>query len=98
MENRYKNLREVTPAEMKYCIGAFCPAIYEGVRELIPKEMGCCVGAFCPSAYEATREGNKVYLIVGRQISPSDVSLEKKVGEGEVLIEVPRALIDNRRK
>ena len=92
---KYK-ITEVTPESM-YCILGVCPAIYEGVRETTPEKMNCVLGA-CPSTYEATREGNEVYLIVGRQISPSDAGLEKKVGDGEVLIEVPRALIDSKEK
>jgi len=93
MENKYQNLREVTPHSLR-CVLASCPAIYEGVREITPEEMMCLVGA-CPSAYEATREGREVYLVVGKQINPSDAGLVKKVGEGEALVEVPRALIDD---
>ena len=90
------NINEVTPESMHCVVGA-CPSTYEGVRETTPEEMNCIIGG-CPSTYEATQKGNKVYLIVGRQINPSDVGLEKKVGEGEVLIEIPRALIDNKGK
>jgi hypothetical protein len=96
MENKYTNLREVTPREMACVVGA-CPSIYEGIKELTPKEMLCCIGA-CPSTYEATREGKEVYLVVGKKINPSDAGLEKKVGEGEALVEIPRALIDNKGK
>ena len=89
-------ITEVTPESM-HCIVGACPSIYEGVRETTPEKMNCVLGA-CPSTYEAIREGNEVYLIVGRQINPSGVGLEKKVGDGEVLIEVPKALIDNKGK
>ncbi len=95
---KYK-INEITPKSMACVIGS-CPSIYEGLRELTPQEMACIVGT-CPSPYEAMREGKEVYLIVGTVVNPSESGLEgleKKVGEGEALIEVPRALIDNRRK
>jgi hypothetical protein len=91
----YEGLSEITPQEMTCFIGA-CPAIYEGLREITPQEMTCVFGA-CPSVHEARREA-EVYLIVGRVIEPVDAGLERRVGKGEVLIEVPRALIDNKGK
>lgn len=92
---KYK-INDVTPEEMNCLIGA-CPAIYEGLRETTPENMGCILSS-CPSVYEATGEGNEVYLIVGKSVAPAEAGLEKRVGVGEALIEVPRALIDNRRK
>lgn len=89
-------IKDITPKSMACGIGA-CPAIYEGLREINPQEMACGIGA-CPSTYEAKREGKNVYLIVGKVINPSEVGLEgleKKIGEGETLIEIPRELIDN---
>ena len=59
--------------------------------------MDCLLGG-CPSTYEATRKGIEVYLIVGKVVNPSEVGLEKKVGEGEALIEFPRKLIDERER
>ncbi|MEA3329307.1 MAG: hypothetical protein U9Q06_01030 [Nanoarchaeota archaeon] len=70
---------------------------YTNLREVTPQEMMCLIGS-CPSAYETTREGKEVYLIIGKQINPLDVGLEKKVGDGEALVEIPRALIDDREK
>ena len=103
MKNRYQNsekrsyaIRNVTPESMM-CIIASCPSIYEGIRELTPIGMSCII-ASCPSSYEAERDGEKVYLIIGRVINPSDAGLEGKVGNGEALIEVPRALIDDKRE
>lgn len=90
------NLNDITP-ERGLCDIAACPSIYEGLKELTPQEMACIV-ASCPSTYEAWREGKEVYLIVGRVVNPTEAGLEKKVGEGEALIEVPRALIDDRKK
>ena len=88
MENK-NNLREVTPRYMRCIIGA-CPSIYE---EVTPKNMQCVLTA-CPQIHK----GNDSYLIVGEQVNPSDVGLEGKVGEGEVLIKVPKTLIDRKEK
>lgn len=70
------------------------------INDVTPKSMNCIVGS-CPSTYEAMQGGKEVYLIVGKVINPSQAGLEGlegKIGEGEALIEVPRALIDNRGK
>ncbi len=83
------NLRELTPQYMM-CAAAACPAIYEGVT---PKNIQCATVA-CPQIHK----GNDGYLIIGEQVNPSDVGLEGKVGKGEVLIRVPKALIDKKEK
>lgn len=79
-------LREITPKSMR-CAGAYCPSIYE----ITPKEMKCLVGA-CSRIYKD--KGN--YLIICKKVDPKKVGLEKKVGEGEILIEVPKKLIDEK--
>jgi len=38
------------------------------------------------------------YLIVGERVDPSEVGLEKKVGEGEVLIKIKKEIIDDRKQ
>jgi len=88
MENK-NNLREVTPQYMRCCSGS-CPSIYE---EVTPKNMQCAAAA-CPQIHK----GNDSYLIVGEQVNPFDVGLEGKVGKGEILIRVPKALIDKKEK
>ena len=85
MENK-NNLREVTPKAYQ-CNWGTCPAIYE----VTPKNMRCTITA-CPQMH---KEGDS-YLIVGEQVNPSDVGLEGKVGPGEVLIRVPKPLIDEK--
>ena len=93
---KYK-IKNVTPSEFT-CLFGGCPAIYECLREVTPQEMDCIVGG-CPSTYEAMKEGEQVYLIIGKVVNPSEAGLEgleKKVGEGEALIEVPKALIDKK--
>jgi hypothetical protein len=70
------------------CLVGPCPGIYEARRE--GKRDDCIAGVGCP---DIQPRGN-VYLIIGKQVDPKDAGLEKKVGAGEVLIEVPRRLID----
>jgi len=91
METKYK-VREITPKE-DMCLAYACPAIYE-VEELTPKDSKCLTCA-CPSIYEGAE---KKYLIIGKKANPSDFGLEKKVGEGEILISVPKEIIDNMEK
>ena len=79
--------KELTPKEMQCIIGG-CPAIYDA-KELTPKEMKCTV-VTCPGIYGS--KGN--YLIIGTKVNPADFGLEKKVGENEVLVQVPKKLID----
>ncbi len=93
---KYK-IKEITPKEL-LCLVGTCNQIYGGIREITTEKILACGIAACPSSYEATKEGEKVYLIVGKTVNPNDAGLEKRVGEGETLIEVPRELIDNRRK
>ncbi len=90
------------------CSAVFgCPGVYQLNRE------ECGVGA-CPGVYRSTSEGKcgpiggcpsvfdgieKDYLIIGSLIeNPSQFGLEKKVGKGEVLIKIPKSIIDNMRK
>jgi len=56
-----------------------------------------CIGRACPQIYEGMHKGNESYLIVGEQVNPSDVGLEGKIGEGEILIRVPKNLIDSKK-
>jgi len=98
------NIKEITPKNMR-CAAAMCPSIYE----ITPEDMRCAALA-CPSIYEITPEDMRCgiaacsgiyeekgnYLIIGTKVSPKDFGLEKKVGEGEILIEVPKKLIDEK--
>ncbi|MEA3414229.1 MAG: hypothetical protein U9Q99_01760 [Nanoarchaeota archaeon] len=95
-------LENKTPKE-NHCIAAACPAIYEFTLEVTPPK-NHCIAAACPTIYKSKRkiEGEDVYLIIGKKIdNPSKEGLgelEKKIGEDEILIEVPRGLIDNLNK
>lgn len=80
---KYKT-KELTPENMICGLGA-CPAIYE----VTPEDAKCICGS-CPSIYGT--EGS--YLIVGEGVEPKEFGLAGKVGKGEVLIRVPKGLID----
>lgn len=62
------------------------------LRNVTPEDFDCGVGP-CPAIYE-TDSGT--YLIIGKQVNPSDAGLESKVGDDELLVEVPREIIDKR--
>ena len=81
-------IKEITPKEMK-CINASCPAIYE----ITPKDMQCA-SLLCPAIYNNKEKGK--YLIIGNIADAKKYGLEKKVGEGEVLIMVDKKLIDEK--
>ena len=90
MTNKY-SLRELTPVEMQCALGA-CPAIYE-VERVTPKGMECALGA-CPEVYQNADS----YFIIGEKVEAEEAGLVGKVGKNEVLIKVPKTLIDNRGK
>ena len=69
-------------------IGA-CPKIYEQSSE--SKE---CIAVGCPEVIEAKDN----YLIIGERIDPKEFGLEGKVSQTEVLVRVPRKLIDDKGK
>ena len=95
MINKY-NIKDVTP-ESQYCALLSCPAIYEGFKEITPESQYCALLS-CPAVYSSENKQD-VYLIVGKLLPKDSLKgvglgdLEKKIGEDEVLIEVPRGLI-----
>ena len=87
---RKYNLVERTPSKLVCVLGA-CPAIYASTK--IPQKSECGFGA-CPTIQESKTQS---YLIIGRQLTPQEIEesgLAKKIGKKEVLIEVPKDLID----
>jgi len=80
-------LRNLTPQE--YFCASTCPGIYE----ITPGEFGCVAGT-CPSIHDFQDS----YLIIGEQINPKKVGLERKVGKGEVLIKIKKEIIDNKKQ
>ena len=60
------------------------------VTEIVSME---CGAGPCPSAHKTSRG---TYFIVGRQLSPDEVSelLPVHIGEGEAAVEIPQALVE----
>ena len=109
MENKYR-LREITPIG-NICQLLACPAIYEveeltpidekctlvscpSIHKIISKDEKCALALSCPAIYDEGIE--KDYLIIGKKRNPEDFGLEKKVGKDEVLISVPKGIINNK--
>ncbi len=90
MENRKYNLKELTPESM-WCVAAACPSIYE-VEERTPESLKCTPLPVCPGIYEVPKNGR--YAIIGKIEKPEEFGLEEKVGKGEILVSVPKGLID----
>ena len=59
-------------------------------KELTPKGMGCIVGA-CPAIFE-TSKGS--YALIGKKLNAKALGISHRVGKDELLIEIPRGLID----
>jgi len=89
MKNKGYFLRELTPLPYSCALGA-CPAIFE-----LTPEPYYCAGVACSSIFG--EEGTEDYLIIGNKVDPKEVGLEKKVGDGEVLIRIKKAIIDDKK-
>ena len=89
MKNKYE-IKELTPKEMRCGFAVACPAIYE----ITPKEMRCGYAVACPAIYDNKEESK--YLIIGKIADAKKYGLEKKVGKDEILIEVPKKLINEK--
>jgi len=83
-------MKEVTPAGMKCCTTDMCPAIFE----VTPADMKCAVMASCPAIFDS----GDVYAIIGKIIPAIALGLSDRVGPGEGLFLVPKALIDGIQK
>ena len=62
------------------------------VKEVTPKEMSCIVGG-CPAIFETN---NNSYVVIGKKINSKSVGLSKRVSKDEILIEIPKKLIDKK--
>ncbi len=63
------------------------------VEDLTPEPLQCGIGA-CPAIFE-TNKGS--YALIGKKLNAKDLKVDKRVGKDEVLIEVPKKIIDNKR-
>ena len=61
------------------------------LKNITPKNMSCGLGA-CPAIFK-NEQGN--YLLIGRKVDQTGINADvlNRVGKGEVLIEVPKALL-----
>ena len=88
------SVEDMIPKEMSCIMGVGCPSISE-IRRVVPEEELCIAGMACPAIYEQNVDN---YLIVGKLADAKLFGLEKKVGEGEALICVPKKLIDGMKR
>ncbi len=61
-------------------------------KELTSNEHQCGIG-LCPGIF-TSKISPGVYLIVGNKVFPSKYGLSEKVGENEVLMEIPKGLLE----
>jgi tRNA A-37 threonylcarbamoyl transferase component Bud32 len=66
------------------------------LKDITPKAMQC-VGIGCPAVFDSE---NKTYVIVGKALRGRDIpaEIEKRIGAGEIAIEIPRELLSNLKK
>ncbi|GAI07750.1 unnamed protein product [marine sediment metagenome] len=63
-------------------------------KDLTPKIEMCSIGP-CPAIFE-TNKGS--YALIGKKLNAKALNINKRVGKDEVLIEVPKGLIDKKKK
>jgi len=61
-------------------------------KELTPVEMSC-IAAACPAIFETN---NGSYALIGKKLDSGKLGISKRVGKDEILIEVPKKLIDKK--
>jgi hypothetical protein len=61
-------------------------------KEVTPKMMRCGAGP-CPAVFESN---NDSFLIIGKKISGHELGIQNRINSDEVLIEVPKKLIDEK--
>jgi hypothetical protein len=61
-------------------------------KELTPKLEMCIVGS-CPAIFETNK---KSYAVIGKVLNAKELGIGKRVGKNEVLIEVPKNIIDKK--
>jgi len=62
-------------------------------KDLTPKIEMCAVAA-CPAIFK-TNKGS--YALIGKRLNAKDLKVDKRVGKDEVLIEVPKKIIDSKK-
>ncbi|MEK6857298.1 MAG: hypothetical protein AABX39_01790 [Nanoarchaeota archaeon] len=63
------------------------------ITEMTPLEYRCFGGLGCPAAFEDSEK--EEYLIIGTEVDPKNFDLDKRVGKGEVLIKIPKKILED---
>lgn len=61
-------------------------------KELTPVEIICIMGG-CPAIFETN---NNSYAVIGKKLNADELGISNRVGNDEVLIEIPKELIDKK--
>jgi len=61
------------------------------LKEITSKKYSCVIGA-CPAIFENKNN----YLIIGKKLDANKFNLGNRVGSGEVLVEIPKKIIDKK--
>ena len=62
-------------------------------KNLTPK-IEMCAACACPAIFK-TNKGS--YALIGKKLNAKDLKVDKRVGKDEVLIEVPKKIIDSKK-
>lgn len=62
-------------------------------KDLTPKSMSCIAGIGCPAIFETNKDS---YLLVGKKINQKSLGISHRVGKNEILIEVPKKLLNKK--
>lgn len=62
------------------------------IKEITPKEM-CCGKDCCPAIFKTNKNS---YILIGKSVKAEELGILKRVGKDEIVIEVPKNLIDKK--
>ena len=61
-------------------------------KELTPG-LEMCMVSCCPAIFETNK---KTYAVIGKILNAKELGIDKRIGKNEVLIEVPKNIIDKK--
>ena len=91
MDNPQERLEIVKYLQQKYYNKSMRKEL-KITKELTPKIEMCGIGA-CPAIFETNQNS---YAIIGKKINAQKLGISKRVGKDEVLIEIPRNILDSK--
>ena len=66
----------------------------KGMIKILPEWMNSCLGGLgCPAIFETDQDS---YILIGKKLNPKDFNLTRRTAKDEILIEVPKKLIDKK--